>query len=203
MSAHHYFRAFSYCDAGMIPWLAFAEALARSPQLLIDYRIFVKKIRFPTEVLPVIITLSALVTSATAGVIFLTVLAVLGRAHWSALWLPALIVPQVLLTLGLAWTLSAIGPFVRDLVQVIGIFLTLWFFMTPICYAESQLPHWAWTVLRWNPMLHMVRAWRAVLIEGRAPEPMALVKLWFIGIVISFTGFAIFYKVKKSISDVV
>ncbi|MOA02699.1 phosphomannomutase/phosphoglucomutase [compost metagenome] len=27
MSAHHYFREFSYCDSGMIPWLLVAELL--------------------------------------------------------------------------------------------------------------------------------------------------------------------------------
>jgi phosphomannomutase len=30
MSAHHYFRAFMYCDSGMIPWLLVAEVVARS-----------------------------------------------------------------------------------------------------------------------------------------------------------------------------
>ncbi|MBV6820334.1 phosphomannomutase CpsG [Rahnella sp. PD12R] len=34
MSAHHYFRDFSYCDSGMIPWLLVAELLAQSPVTL-------------------------------------------------------------------------------------------------------------------------------------------------------------------------
>ena len=32
MSAHHYFRDFSYCDSGMIPWLIVAEMLCHSNQ---------------------------------------------------------------------------------------------------------------------------------------------------------------------------
>ena len=32
MSAHHYFRDFSYCDSGMIPWLLIAELLCHSKQ---------------------------------------------------------------------------------------------------------------------------------------------------------------------------
>jgi phosphomannomutase len=28
MSAHHYFRDFSYCDSGMIPWLVIAQVLS-------------------------------------------------------------------------------------------------------------------------------------------------------------------------------
>jgi phosphomannomutase len=34
MSAHHYFRDFSYCDSGMIPWLLMVELLSRKGQTL-------------------------------------------------------------------------------------------------------------------------------------------------------------------------
>ncbi len=34
MSAHHYFRRFSYCDSGMIPWLLAAQILSETPQKL-------------------------------------------------------------------------------------------------------------------------------------------------------------------------
>ena len=34
MSAHHYFRRFSYCDSGMIPWLIVAQLLCESGQRL-------------------------------------------------------------------------------------------------------------------------------------------------------------------------
>jgi phosphomannomutase / phosphoglucomutase len=34
MSAHHYFRDFSYCDSGMIPWLLIAEIVSRTGQPL-------------------------------------------------------------------------------------------------------------------------------------------------------------------------
>ncbi len=34
MSAHHYFRDFSYCDSGMIPWLLVAELMSRKNESL-------------------------------------------------------------------------------------------------------------------------------------------------------------------------
>lgn len=191
-----------YFLAGMIPWLGFSEALARSPNLLVEYRLFVKRIVYPVETLPLTITLAAVSTTAISGCIYLIALGVLGRLPVTAFWLPAVIVPQILMTLGLSWLLASIGAFVRDVVQVIGFVLTLWFFLTPICYPETQLPGWAWGVLRFNPMLHIVRAWRAVLLEAQAPEPAALVKLWLIGILGSVAGFLIFYRLKRSIPDV-
>ncbi len=36
MSAHHYFRAFAYCDSGMIPWLLLAAQISRTGRGLAD-----------------------------------------------------------------------------------------------------------------------------------------------------------------------
>ena len=36
MSAHHYFREFSYCDSGMIPWLLVVEAMSEEGRALSD-----------------------------------------------------------------------------------------------------------------------------------------------------------------------
>ncbi len=36
MSAHHYFREFSYCDSGMIPWLQVVEAISEADRPLSD-----------------------------------------------------------------------------------------------------------------------------------------------------------------------
>ena len=97
------------------------------------------------------------------------------------LWLPALIVPQVLFTSGVCWFLGALGVFVRDLGQVIGFLLTLWFFLTPICYPEASLPAVALPLLARNPMFVLVRGYRAIFLEGHAPVWGSLWKLWIAG----------------------
>ena len=57
----------------------------------------------------------------------------------TVLWLPVLLIPQLLFTLGLCWFLAATGAYLRDLGQIIGFVLTLWFFITPICYPDTKL----------------------------------------------------------------
>lgn len=37
MSAHHYFRDFSFCDSGMIPWMLAAELMSRTGRSLADF----------------------------------------------------------------------------------------------------------------------------------------------------------------------
>jgi lipopolysaccharide transport system permease protein len=193
-----------YFLAGMLPWLAVSEAAARAPNVILEHRNFVKKLVFPVEILPVSQTLAALVTQGFALAIFVLMLvAARGGAPWTALWLPALIVPQVLLTLGLAWLLAGAGAYVRDLGQVIGFLLTLWFFLTPICYPEASLPEWALPILGKNPMFALVRGYRAIFLEARAPEFPALWKLWVLGAAAFVLGHAWFHKLRRGFADVV
>ena len=130
-----------YFLSGMLPWLAFSEAVGRSPYVIVEHRSFVKKLIFPLEILPVNYLLAGLITEVFATGIFLLILLLLrGAVPVTALWLPLVLVPQVFVTLGICWFLAALGVFFRDLGQIMGFVLTLWFFITPICYPESSLP---------------------------------------------------------------
>lgn len=194
-----------YFLAGMLPWLPFSEAVGRSPYVIIEHRNFVKKLVFPLETLPVNLVLSGLVTEVFALAIFLAGL--LGIRHAipsSIVWLPALLLPQVLLTAGLCWFLSALGVFLRDLGQIIGFLLTVWFFLTPICYGESQaVPAVIAQILAWNPILVLVRGYRAILLEGRAPAAEPLAMLSIAAALLAVMGHAWFHRLRRSFADVI
>jgi len=192
-----------YFLAGMLPWLAFSEAVGRAPYVILEYRSFVKKIVFPLETLPVNLVISGAVTEVFALLIFVCgLLAVRQAVPASVLWLPVLIVPQLLFTAGLCWILAATGVYVRDLGQVTGYMLTLWFFLTPICYPESQLKE-AVRILRWNPLFTLVKAYRAVLLENQAPSLKGVVALWIVAVVVAVFGYAWFHRLRKTFADVI
>jgi lipopolysaccharide transport system permease protein len=192
-----------YFLAGMLPWLAFSEAVGRSPYVVLEHRNFVKKLVFPVETLPVNLALAGLVTQAFAIGVFTILLAARGTLPSTVLWLPALLIPQFLFTLGLCWFLAALGAYVRDLGQVMGFLLTLWFFLTPICYPETLLPPGAREILAGNPIYMLVRGYRAIFLEGSAPDGAILWKLWLVGGIAFLTGHAWFYKLKKNFADVI
>lgn len=193
-----------YFLAGMIPWLQISEAVGRAPHVIPEHRNFVKKLVFPLETLNAIQVASSMVTELVALVIFGTGLLFLrGAIPASVVWLPALIVPQILFSLGICWLLAAVGAFVRDLSQVIGFFLTLWFFLTPICYSEAGIPKQAAAVLTRNPLYFLVRAYRDVLLEGRAPDLHGLGIFALLSCLLFFGGHALFYKLRKSFADVI
>jgi len=193
-----------YFLAGMLPWLAFSEAVGRSPYVILEYRNFVKKLVFPIETLPANLVISGAVTELVALAIFIIGLLLARHAlPVSVLWLPALIVPQLLLTAGLCWFLAALGIFLRDLGQIMGFVLTLWFFLTPICYPESNLPAGAGKLLSMNPVYILVRGYRAIFLENRAPDLPSLAALWVTGAALAVCGYAWFHRLRKSFADVI
>jgi lipopolysaccharide transport system permease protein len=194
-----------YFLAGYLPWLAFSEAVGRSPMILVDYRNFIKKLRFPVETLPINIVGSGLVTECFGLVIFAVLLILMrGGLPLTVVWLPFLIIPQLLFTAGICWFLAALGLFLRDLGQVIGYVVTLWFFLTPICYPEQALKRTALgPILEKNPIFSLVRGYRRVLLEGHGPDKHAMIIFWCLAIVVFLAGHAWFYKLRKWFADVI
>jgi lipopolysaccharide transport system permease protein len=196
-----------YFVAGMLPWLAFSEAVGRAPTVVIDHRNFVKKLVFAVETLPFNLVTGGLVSEFFAVLVFCAMLLALRHSvPVTVLWLPLLVIPQVMFTAGLAWFLAALGAFVRDLGQLIGFVLTIWFFMSPICYPEeswSKLPSWAIVLLSKNPICILVRGYRAILLEHHAPAFGSLWKFWILAAAVFVLGHAWFYKLRKSFADMI
>jgi lipopolysaccharide transport system permease protein len=193
-----------YFLAGMLPWLPFAEAVGRAPQIILAHANFVKKLVFPLETLPVNLVVSGIVTEVFALLIFVIGLVLArGAIPATVAWLPLLLVPQILFTAGLCWFLAALGIFVRDLTQVMGFLLTLWFFLTPICYPESFLLAQAPVLSSLNPLYVLVRGYRAILLESRAPALEPLAAFWAGSIALAILGHAWFHRLRKSFADVI
>jgi len=193
-----------YFLAGMLPWLAFSEAVGRAPTVILEYRTLVKKLVFPIEILPVNLTLAGLVSEAFGLILYAAGLWYFDRPFAPAmLYLPVLVAPQVLLTLGLCWFLAALGVFFRDVGQIIGFLLTLWFFLTPICYPEASLPaEWLW-LFSANPLFGLVRNYRRILLEAAAPEWGSVLALSAVAVAVFLAGHAWFYRLRRSFADLI
>lgn len=194
-----------YFLAGMLPWLAFSEPVGRAASVILEHRNFVKKLVFPLDTLPVNHVVSGLITEFFGAGVFVTGLLIIRHTVPAAvLWLPVLLVPQLLFTLGVCWFLAALGVYMRDLGQIMALVLTLWFFITPICYPEStSLSPAISAVMRQNPLYVLVRGYRAVFLEGHAPELLPVLKLWAIALALFFLGHVWFARLRKSFADVI
>jgi ABC-type polysaccharide/polyol phosphate export permease len=160
------FALYLYC--GMLPWHAFADAATRSTSGLVQHRNLIKTVRFPAKVLPTTIALTELVNQAI-GLVFLTAAAwALGHPPgWVLLLLPLLVALQLAFTLGVSMGLATINVFFRDVEQFVRVIFLVWMFLTPIFYPEERVPENLGFLLDLNPMAHLVRMYRAVVLEGR------------------------------------
>jgi len=193
-----------YFLAGMLPWLAFSEAAGRAPTVILEHANFVKKLVFPVEILPVNLVFAGLFSELFGIAIFLLAMVGFGRAPSStALLLPLLLVPQILLTMGTSWFLAALGVIFRDMGQLIGFLLTVWFFTTPICYPEASLPPDFLWLFKLNPLYVLVSGYRDVLLNGSPPEWTSFAVLTAGSLLWFFLSYAWFYKLKRSFPDIV
>jgi lipopolysaccharide transport system permease protein len=186
----------------MLPWLAFSEAAGRAPGILLEHRNFIKKLLFPVEILPVNLAVTGLVTEFFGLVLFVVALFVFrGRLPATAFYIPLIAIPQFLFTAGVCWFLAALGAFVRDLAQINGFLLTIWFFITPICYPEQSMPAAAVTLRDKNPFYIFVHSYRNVLLDGVMPDWEPLGWLTLASALVFVAGYAWFYKLRRSFAD--
>ena len=105
--------------AGMLPWLLFSESLQRSASSLPEYANLIKKSIFPSEVVPLTILLSNLI-SHFLGLFLLTVGTAIWmqQVSWTMIVLPVYLALLGLLTLGLSWIAAGLHVYIRDTAQV-------------------------------------------------------------------------------------
>jgi lipopolysaccharide transport system permease protein len=193
-----------YLFCGLLPWTAFSETVQQSAGVVVAHANLVKRVVFPLETLPVAQALSALVAQAFGTVALLVATVIIrGELHATALWLPVLLVPQLLLTLGGAWLVASLGVFVRDTAQVLGLLLMAWMYLTPIIYPEQVVPQRFRPALELNPFTPLVRSYRRALLEGLQPDWTGLAYTAALALAFFLLGYWWFARTRKNFADVI
>jgi lipopolysaccharide transport system permease protein len=154
--------------AGLVPYLFLAEVLTRSITCITAVPNFVKKVRFPLLLLPVVVVSSAAVLAIVNTLILLGAVLVLWHEFFTtALLLPLLFVPLTFLGFGLALFCSTLGVFFRDLAQASPLIAQLLMFLAPVCYPMSIVPPIFVGAIRLNPLTWFVNTFRDLVLDGR------------------------------------
>ncbi len=188
---------------GMIVLSLFSEVLNRAPSLILSNVNFVKKVVFPIEILPVIAMGAALFhTLISLGVLLITFAIFNAYLHWTAIFIPLVLLPLVILTIGLAWILASIGVFIRDVGQSIGIITTVLMFLSPVFYPVTAVPERFRPFILANPLTFIIEQAREVLIWGHLPDLIGLSIYTLVAVFIAWVGYAWFQKTRKGFADV-
>ena len=160
---------------GILAWNWFQSSLISACVAITDNASLIRQPGFPAAILPVIAVAANLVNFFLALPVLAVALLITGHPFTSALTvLPIVIAIQFLLTLSAAYVLSAIHVSFRDTQYLLGVILLLGFYVSPIFYSVQAVPvHWqGWFAL--NPMVHILEAYRTVLIQGQYPDMLPL-----------------------------
>jgi lipopolysaccharide transport system permease protein len=189
---------------GLIVFNLFAEVVSRAPGLITSNVNYVKKVVFPLEVLPWVALGSALFHGLISLLVLLLAQLILKFSlPWTSIFFPLALLPLIFACVGFAWFLAALGVFVRDVGQVINIFVTILLFMSAVFYPVSALPEQYRIWLRLNPLVLIITESRKSLVLGELPDWLSIAIALLVSLAIAFAGFWWFQKVRKGFADVI
>lgn len=189
-----------YC--GLIAFNVFSETVGRSPAAVRSYPSYVKKIIFPVEILPVVPLGAALVHAGFNLAILAAALAWVGQIHATQLLLPVLLVPLLLFSLGLAWFLSAWGVFIKDMSQIVPVFVQMLMFLSPVFYPVDAVPSALRPLFSNNPLGAVIESLRAA-VAGRDIDWGAWSLALALALVATVLGAMFFNNSRDEFADVI
>lgn len=193
-----------YLFCALLPWTMFQESVQQSANTILAHSNLVKRVVFPLEALPAAQVFAALGNQlfATIALLIATII-VRQQLNLTVLWLPVLLIPQLLFALGAAWLIASLGVFLRDIAQGITLLLMAWMYLTPIIYPESIVPERFRAFVDLNPFTPLVRSYRRIFLDGAGPDWRGLAYFAVVAVVIFIFGYWWFARTRKSFADVV
>lgn len=108
--------------------------------------------------------------------------------------LPVVIILQFGLTLSFAYFLATIHVTFRDTQHLLGVVLLIMFYLTPVFYDATVVPERYQWFYRFNPLAHLLQAYRSILIYGEFPNSLPLLGLALYSTVLLAVGYKIFKR---------
>jgi ABC-type polysaccharide/polyol phosphate export permease len=201
VAAHKSYVVYLFC--GYLPWLLFSESLQRSANAMVENANLITKTVFPSEVLPVTLFLSSLISNGMATLLAIAgVLVTEHQLYWTLVALPVLAFIVALLATGVGWIASSLQVYLRDTAQFVQVLLTAWFWSTPLLLDESLFPRWAKSAVRWNPLTAIVRGYRQVMLLNRWPDWNDVALSAALSVAVFIVGGLFFRRLKRGFADV-
>ncbi|AKQ58008.1 ABC transporter permease [Bordetella hinzii] len=193
----------AYILSGLLAWVGFQQALARSATALTSQTNLVQQVVFPIEVLPVRAVLSSFTGQLIAlGFLVLYVLFTHGSLFWTYLLLPVLILFQFMAMLGVGFALAALNPFLRDIKDFVTVYSMIGIYALPVVYSPEWVPAMFKPIIYANPVSYMIWCYQDVLYFGRIAHPIAWV-VFLLGAPIALAlGYRVFRGVKPYVGNV-
>lgn len=154
-----------YLLSGLLPWTAFNESVSGSTVMFLNKANLITKVAFPLELVPVASILVTFFLNGIGFIIFLIYLAVEGYSHSIWLMIPIVTIILMVFTLGITILIASLSIFIRDIQHVIGLFMMLWMYITPILYPANMVPDKFKIYMVLNPLNAFVELYHGILLQ--------------------------------------
>lgn len=186
--------------SGLLPWLGINEGVIRSTTSIVENAPMVRKLAFRSELLVVVPNASALIFEIIGLLLFLGFLLLRGSYPRFIWLLPFALLLQFSLQVGLGWILAATYVVFRDLLPMLGFFLSVAFYLSPILYPVAGRFE---TFFLWNPMTPLLGLFRSAMLSAALPTVGSLVFLLVVATALFVGGLAFFRRAQATLADLI
>jgi len=186
---------------GLLAWIWFSTGVMSATTSVVDRSDLLLRPGLPRGVLPLVSVTGDTVDYLLALPMLLIYLAFVANLGWSLLILPVLLLAQYLFILGIGYFLAPLHIFFRDVAKVVEVVLLLGFYATPVFYDPSSIPESYRGLLDYNPMAHVLRAQRTVLIDGAWPGTTTVLGLLVGGAALALIGYLTYHRPSQTFLD--
>jgi len=190
--------------SGLIIFNLFSEIVNSSAYLVSSNAALIKRTSVSSFVLPIATVLSALFTFGLRFCAFCLLYVVLeGAPPWTAILLPVLLIPFLVLCLGLAYLVSSIAAYVRDVQQLLPLATTFVLFTAPVFFDADRAPRSLASIRFFNPVYVLVTSSKDLIFWGRLPTLAPVLAYSLVAAVVLAVGVAVFSVARRGFADVI
>ncbi|MFA9463369.1 MAG: ABC transporter permease [Velocimicrobium sp.] len=191
--------------AGIVPWFFFSEAWASATNCFYEYNFLVKKVVFPIWILPTVkITSSLFVHLFFIDILFICFA---GYGYYLTIFNVQIIyylICTIVVVYVFSLITSSIAVFLKDMNQIIGIFIQIFFWAIPIVWAPENFSGLVLRILKLNPIYYIVDGYRDSMINKIWfwQKPIYTCYFWIVVVLMFIIGKFIYKRLKGHFADV-
>ncbi|MFO0838840.1 MAG: ABC transporter permease [Phycisphaerae bacterium] len=193
--------------SGLLAWNSFAESLLRAVSSLVGNAGYLKKLPIPEHIFVAQDAVTGFLSACLTLTVFLVFCIVVARDGPHLAWVQ--VVPALVLLIcfayGFGLLLSCVNVFFRDVQPLMGVVMTLWFWLTPVVYFEDLFASthaWLLTLMQFNPAYHFIRAFQLAIYRDAWVPWNTWLTCAAIALVFNLAAFAVLRRLRAEIRDV-
>ncbi len=198
------YALFSYI--GLLPWTFYSTALSGGGMSLVSNTTLLNKLYCPREVFPIAAIIDAAVDGIIATFVLLLLFPIEGFApKLASLWIPVLMIPLILFTVGTVLAVSSVLVYLRDLRLMLPLAIQIGLFATPVIYSPASIFKDKALLIGYsiiNPLVPVLDGLRRTVLENMSPNWLSLGAGTASSVVVLVVGFYLFKRLETGIADV-